>query len=120
MDNSDVKPLRVATFSGSDVQPTIQPCPIALSFEESINKFKEFYIALASNDCRVADQVSISHVADEYGRLGVWGRNSGADRKGRGSLDDILHNDANLKSIILDILKDLYGDLDRGMFYFGP
>ena len=112
------KPLRVATFDLDDQQPTTQPCPIALAFEESVNKFRELYIALASKDCKVVNQFSISHVGDEYGRLGVWGRNSGADRKGRGSLDDIVRNDPDLQSIILDILKDLRGDLEIGMYLF--
>jgi hypothetical protein len=113
------KPLRVSTFDLDDEQPTTQPYPIALAFEESVNKFKELYVALASKDCKVVNQFSISRVGDEYGRLGVWGRNSGADRKGRSSLDDILHNDPDLNSIILDILKDLCEDLGFGMYSFG-
>lgn len=113
------KPLRVATLDLDDQQPTTQPSPIALAFEESVKIFREFYIALANKDCKVANQFSISHVGDEYGRLGVWGRNSGADRKGRSSLDDIVRNDPDLQSIILEILKDLHGDLEIGMYLSG-
>lgn len=37
---------------------------------------------------------------DVYGRFGVWGGDSGADRMGRGSLDDVLRNDSKMASII--------------------
>lgn len=109
------KPLRVSTFDLDDLHPSPQPSPIALAFEKSLCHFRDFYIALTNENCTVTDQLSISRIGDEYGRLGVWGRNSGADRKGRGSIDDVVRNDLELSSIILDILDDLCGDLEVGM-----
>jgi hypothetical protein len=75
-----------------------------------------FYIALADEGCRVAGQVSLTRISDEYGRLGVWGRNSGADRTGRGSLDDRLRNDPKLRGVVFELLSDLDAYLIRGVF----
>ena len=112
----DPENLRSAILDQDDQQPTTQPFPISLAFQESINKLRELYIALARKDCKITNQFSISRLGDEYGRLGVWGRNARADRKGRGSLDDIVRKDPDLRSVILEALNDLSGDLDFGMY----
>ncbi|PVH68986.1 hypothetical protein DL98DRAFT_578562 [Cadophora sp. DSE1049] len=101
-------------MSDSEEGTSSQPCSIAVSFSRASKQFKEFYIALAAKDCAVADQISLSQISDEYGRFRVWASASGADRKGRGSLDDSLRNDSDLGSIILDLLDDIYDDLERG------
>jgi len=70
--------------------------------------FKELYLALATYS-----HISLSQFNDQYGRFGVWGVDSGADRTGRGSLDDLLRNDPNQKFIISEILVDLCMDLEK-------
>jgi hypothetical protein len=97
--------------------PTPQPSPIADCFARCSHNFKQFYIALAGEDCQFSEKVPLSQLSDEYGRLGVWGANSAADRTGRGSLDDVLRDDPELRSIILEILRDLCHDLEYGMCY---
>jgi hypothetical protein len=92
-----------------------QSFSIAVSFSNCYTEFRKFYIALINDGCSVAHQVSRSRINDEYGRLGVWGKNSGVDRIGRGSLDDALRNDPNLQSIVLDVLNNLHDDLERGI-----
>ena len=87
---------------------------IASSFAECLTLFRQFYVVIARADCQVNGQVSLSKVGDEYGRLGVWGGDSGAQRSGRGSLDDALRHEPNLRSIGLDLLGDLIDDLKRG------
>ncbi len=62
---------------------------------------------LSHEDCPVKGQVLLSKVSDEYGRLAVWGEESGAKRSGRGSLDDTLRHEPSFQLIVLDILNDL-------------
>lgn len=100
----------------SDPATASQPSLIASLFTESSTLFRRFYLALARRDCRVNNQVSLSKVGDEYGRLGVWGGDSGAQRSGRGSLDDALRYESTLRSIVVDILEDLMNDLSRGTY----
>lgn len=45
------------------------------------------------------------------------GGNSGADSTGHSSLDERLRNDLNLNSIIVDLLQNLYDDLERGLLF---
>jgi hypothetical protein len=99
-------------------EPSPQPSAIAASFSKCSSQFRELYLALTRKDCQVTHQVSLSRLADGYGRFGVWGGNSRADRTGRGSLDDSLRNDpSSLYSIILDLLDSLHDDLERGMSF---
>ena len=95
-----------------------QRSAIAVLFSKCSSQFRKFYVGLSKD--RQAHQVSLSRLADEYGRFGVWGGNSGADRTGPGSLDERLWNDRNLNSIILDLLQNLYDDLKRGMRFQKP
>jgi hypothetical protein len=101
---------------GSAIQEaSSQPSAIATSFSKCSSQFREFYVALTSKDCQGTQGASLSRLADEYGRFGVWGGNSRADHTGRGSLDDSLRKDPSLYSIILDLLDNLHDDLERGM-----
>jgi hypothetical protein len=101
---------------GSAIQKASpQSSTIAASFSNCSSQFRELYVTLTSKDCQGTHGVSLSRLADEYGRFGVWGGNSRADRTGRGSLDDSLRRDPSLYSIILDLLDNLHGDLERGM-----
>lgn len=92
-----------------------QRSAIAALFSKCSSQFRKFYVSLSKD--RRAHQISLSRLADEYGRFGVWGGNSGADRTGPGSLDERLRNDRNLNSIILDLLQNIYDDLERGMLF---
>lgn len=77
-------------------------------FQRCSSSFKELYLALA-----IYGHISLSNFNDQYGRFGVWGIDSGADRIGRGSLDDSLRDHPNQKSIISEILVDLRSDLEK-------
>ena len=48
------------------------------------------------------------------------GREFGADRAGRGSLDETLRNKQSLTSAILDILQDIYDSLENGTAFHKP
>ncbi|KFY43827.1 hypothetical protein V494_01791 [Pseudogymnoascus sp. VKM F-4513 (FW-928)] len=88
----------------SEVAPTTSL--LADSFERCSDSFKELYLALFAYG-----PISLSKFNDEYGRFGVWGGDAGADRTGRGSLDDVLRNDPKTASIIAELLKNLNDDL---------
>jgi hypothetical protein len=101
-----------------------QACPaldlpyeaLAEVYERCRRSFMGFYVAIADEGCRVAREVSLTRISDEHGRLGVWGRDSGADRTGRGSLDDRLRNDPKLRGTVFELLSDLDRYLIRGVF----
>jgi hypothetical protein len=81
--------------------------PLADSFQRCSRSFKELYLVLFAYG-----PISLSKFNDEYGRFGVWGGDSGADRTGRGSLDDVLRNDLKVTSIIVEVLENLDEDLN--------
>ena len=87
---------------------------IASDFSHSLILYRRLYGSLMDRDCPVADQVDVAKVSDNYGRLNVWGSDSGALRTGRGSLDDLLRTNENLRSIVLDTITDLTESLQRG------
>ena len=88
---------------------------IAPAFAACLKVYRHLYLSLTRPDCRVADQVDVPKVCDNYGRLNVWGFDSGALRTGRGSLDDLLRNNESLLSIVLDTISDLTKSIERGM-----
>ena len=91
-----------------------QPSLIAFSFTNCLRLFQQLYLTLTQRECLVNGQVPLTKLGNEYGRLGIWGAESGADRSGRGSLDDLLRHESNFKSIVIDLLQDLIDDLERG------
>ena len=84
------------------------------AFAVCLMVYRHLYLSLTRPDCRVADQVDASKVCDNYGRLNVWGSDSGALRTGRGSLDDLLRTNESLRSIVLDTISDLTASIERG------
>ena len=103
-------------ISVSNVMASVEEFPIARLFDECLQKYRELCLRLTSNNGKLQQGTFTSQLSDEYGRLRIWGRNSGADRTGRSSLDDILRLDTSLRSIVLDLLGVLLEDLGRGNF----
>lgn len=95
------------------LENVVEEFSIAILFEQCLQRYREVYLKLIENNGNGDSGFSISQLADEYGRIGVWGKNSGADRTGRGSLDDRLRVEPGLRSIVSDLLKVLESDLDR-------
>lgn len=73
-----------------------------------IQSFEEFILALSAKDCRVIclEQVHLSKILEEYGRTKVWGDQTKAElpARARGSLDDTLRHDVELKYLVQAIL----------------
>lgn len=86
---------------------------IAPAFATCLKVYRHLYLSLTRPDCRVVDQVDVSKVCDNYGRLNVWGSDWGALRTGRGSLDDLLRTNESLRSIVLDTISDLTKSIER-------
>ena len=87
---------------------------IAPAFAACLMVYRHLYLSLTRPDSHVADQVDASKVFDNYGRLNVWGSDSGALRTGRGSLDDLLRSNESLRSLVLDTISDLTKSIERG------
>ncbi|KAI0538723.1 hypothetical protein GGR58DRAFT_467145 [Xylaria digitata] len=76
-----------------------------------INSFSKFILALSEPDCDVIcrDEAQLPQIFEEYGRTKIWGDQNKADLpdRARGSLDDILRHDNDLKSLVCGILQRL-------------
>lgn len=81
--------------------------PLAYSFQDCSSLFQKLYHELLAYGV-----ISLYKYKNEYGRLGVWGSESRADRTGRGSLDDVLRHDSTTSSIIAEVLGNLREDLE--------
>ncbi|KGO45689.1 Tetratricopeptide-like helical [Penicillium expansum] len=85
---------------------------------ECIQLFGEFLLALSEKDCRVIclEQVHLSKILEEYGRTKVWGDHTKANlpARARGSLDNTLRHDTELKHLVQAILMRLKALLSQG------
>lgn len=88
------------------------------SFAECIQLFGKFLLVLGEKDCRVIHlkHIRLPGLLEEYGRVKIWGDQTKADlpAMARGSLDDILRHDNELKDLVHAILVRLGALLDRG------
>ncbi|KAI3318819.1 hypothetical protein HD806DRAFT_511072 [Xylariaceae sp. AK1471] len=84
---------------------------LAELYFECIDSFAKFVLALSEPDCDAIcrDEVRLPQIFEEYGRTKIWGDQSKADlpARVRGSLDDILRHDNDLKSLVRGILQRL-------------
>ncbi|KAL8712208.1 MAG: hypothetical protein Q9225_006987, partial [Loekoesia sp. 1 TL-2023] len=90
-----------------------QPQSIAAAFLACQDLYRRLYLSLAGHEAQAADQIDLADLSDNYGRLNIWGSDSGALRTGSGSLDDILRADDNLRAIVHDLFGDLTEALNR-------
>ncbi|ERS95330.1 hypothetical protein HMPREF1624_08208 [Sporothrix schenckii ATCC 58251] len=78
-----------------------------------IRAFGHFVEAIRAPDCLVCHLglVRASDVVDEYGRARIWGDDTKAclPEKARGSLDDTLRHDEDMKRLVLEIIQLLHG-----------
>ncbi|KAJ5173651.1 Tetratricopeptide-like helical [Penicillium coprophilum] len=85
---------------------------------ECMQSFGEFLLALSNRECRVIrlGQVQLSEILEEYGRTKVWGNQTNAElpARARGSLDDTLRHDDELKDLVQAILMRLRVLLNQG------
>ncbi len=92
---------------------------IFTSFSDCLRSFRQLFLALSKKSSRVVilQQVKVPDVLDEYGRLKIWGDQTKATlpEKSRGSLDDTLRNESNLKVIVLNILRRLQTQLGQAI-----
>lgn len=91
---------------------------LSKSFDECIRLFLNFRLALSNEDCRVVrlGQVDLTEVSDQYGRAKIWGDQMRTDlpERARGSLDDTLRHDGDLKGLVKNIFMRLGGLLRQG------
>jgi hypothetical protein len=87
-------------------------------YDECTQSFREFLFPAQQGNCKTTEleQVSISTCFDEYGRFRIWGDQTNVELRGgvRGSLDEALREDNELKLVVHDILVRLRNILDEG------
>jgi hypothetical protein len=87
-------------------------------YRECIQSFGRFLLVLNEDNCRVIrlEQVHLPDILDEYGRTKIWGDQTKADlpARARGSLDDTLRHDDELKHLVQAILLRLRAFLGHG------
>ena len=109
--NESIGPQSPSNLSAKAISETYLDC---------IQLCRRLLYSLGDQSCRVIHlkQVSLERVLDEYGRLQVWGEQARAvlPQYARGSLDDILRNDHNLKEVVNGMLSQLHRCLLAGRF----
>ncbi|RSL99813.1 hypothetical protein CEP52_009470, partial [Fusarium oligoseptatum] len=82
---------------------------LSKSFNDCIRLFQTFLLALHDENCRVVQlkQVHVTEISDQCGRAKIWGDQMKADlpERARGSLDDTLRRDNDLKGLQHPSLK---------------
>ena len=80
--------------------------------------FVNLVLALSEEKCKVIflRQIDLPEILDQYGRTKIWGDQTKADlpATARGSLDDTLRHDNELRSLVQAILVRLRGLLGQG------
>ncbi|RYP17412.1 hypothetical protein DL765_004542 [Monosporascus sp. GIB2] len=81
------------------------------SYQECIDLFGRFVLTLCEEGCGAIslEQVRFPDILEEYGRTKIWGDQTNAvlPARARGSLDDTLRHDDELKCLVHDILTRL-------------
>lgn len=88
------------------------------AYQACYHSFGRFELALRSDGCRVVhlNQLKLDKVLEEYGKLKIWGHQAHAElpSSARGSLEDILRHDEQLKQLTSSILMRLTQLLHQG------
>ncbi|RYP55838.1 hypothetical protein DL771_012305 [Monosporascus sp. 5C6A] len=102
----------MSNLPSSASEPTLSE-----SYAECIRSFRTLLLALGQEECRVVrlEQANFTALLEEYGRVKIWGDQTKADRpaRARGSLDDTLRQDSELKDVVHGILQRLKALLDE-------
>lgn len=98
---------------------------LSQSYLDCIQSFSSFVLALSEDNCLVIrlEQVHLPDILEEYGRTRIWGNQAKANlpARARGSLDDTLRHDNELKDLVQAILGRLKELLSQGKLYnFDP
>lgn len=92
--------------------------PISDLYATCIQSLGLLVKTLSEDDCLVVNllQIDVQKVVDEYGRVKIWGMDTKAclPARARGSLDDTLRHDAELKKLTHGILLRLAAILEQG------
>ncbi|KAI2618440.1 hypothetical protein GGR54DRAFT_605477 [Hypoxylon sp. NC1633] len=88
-------------------------------YAKCIDSFGRFVLALTEDNCRVIrlEQVHLPEILEEYGRTKIWGDQTKAvlPARARGSLDDILRQDDELRRLVQGILQRLTALLSQAI-----
>jgi hypothetical protein len=91
---------------------------LSKAFADCLTSYKKLLFALNAEDCGVVrlEQVNVTRILEEFGRVKIWGDQSRANLppRARGSLDDTLRKDSELQDTVGGILSRLRWCLDQG------
>ena len=94
------------------------PASLSELYGICMEAFKKLLLTLSEENCRVVhlEQVYVPAILDEYGRAKIWGDQSKADlpARARGSLDDTLRHDDDLKKLVRGVFLRLRALLIQG------
>lgn len=94
------------------------PASLSELFGTCMDAFRKLLLALGEEDCRVVrlEQVHLPAILEEYGRAKIWGDQTKADlpARTRGSLDDTLRHDDDLKQLVRGVFMRLSALLVQG------
>ena len=97
------------------------PASLSEWYEDCMQAFREFLLALGETNCRAIrlEQVHLPEILEEYGRAKIWGDQIKADlpARARGSLDDALRHDDDLKQLVQGVFARLRALLGQGGFH---
>lgn len=106
--------------TATNVVPNIEIDTISLAelYSRCLKSFDLFLMNLGTDSCRPVQlgYINSSQVSAEYGRLSIWGEQSRANlpARARGSLDDVLRRDEEVKGLVRAILLRLDAVLRQG------
>jgi hypothetical protein len=92
---------------------------ISRSYSECLQKFRKFLIGVGnkSSQSEALREPDVTKALEKYGRLRTWGEETcGAlPSSSRGSLDDKLRNDEDMKKTIVRTLQRLKRGIEAGI-----
>lgn len=105
----------MASASGLSPSNDAHQESVVASLARCLEAFDDFSLAVVDFSLEEAENLYLSRINDEHGRLRVWEKNHVLNHDGRDSLDNVLSKDPEVKSIVLELLQNLCDDLKAGM-----
>jgi hypothetical protein len=98
--------------------PDSKESSISESYSECLQQFRKFFIDVENklSQAVALRELDVTRSLEEYGRLRTWGEETCAalPSTSRGSLDDKLRNDQDMKKITIQTLQRMKRGIEAG------
>lgn len=81
--------------------------------QQTLETFREFLVT-CSRASNVKQDADLAKLLDEYGRLKIWVEQTGSGLRERGSLDESLKDDPDLRDAVASTLQQLKIQIEIG------